>query len=149
YVGLKTARAQAQGGIQGIKAPASGGAIEVRSLHVHHADQGLDRARHQWPSRHTSLTSGTRGRLTGQFAHMAMCDNRVTETTREVLPEVPPGLSHRGQVRVRIGQLRLQGIEPLVKASMEVVAQSLPLGACAHLSQRDNLWTAHRESFLK
>jgi hypothetical protein len=64
---------------------------------------------------------------------MAMFYNRCTETTGEVLTQVPHRLGHLGQVSLRIGQLRLQAIEPLVKTSMEVVAQSLPLGACAHL----------------
>jgi hypothetical protein len=73
------------------------------------------------------------GTLTGQFTHMGMFDDRFTETTGEVLTQVPHRLGHLGQGSLRIGQLRLQAIEPLVKASMEIITQSLPLGACAHL----------------
>jgi hypothetical protein len=64
---------------------------------------------------------------------MTMGCNRFTQTTGELLTQVPHCLSHLGQGRLRIGQLLLQAIKPLVKARMEVVAQSLPLGACAHL----------------
>ena len=52
---------------------------------------------------------------------MAVFDNRFADATGEVLAQRPHRLAHLGQKGLRVGQLRLQAIEPLVKASMEVI----------------------------
>jgi len=81
----------------------------------------------------TAPTVGTRGKLTRRFTRMAVFDNRFADATREVLAQRPHRLGHLGQEDLRVGQLRLQAIEPLVKALMEIGAQALPLGACTDL----------------
>ncbi|HEV2121882.1 MAG TPA: hypothetical protein VGW38_03785 [Chloroflexota bacterium] len=53
---------------------------------------------------------------------MAVFDNRFADATGEVLAQRPHRLTHLGQKGLRVGQLRLQAIEPLVKAPMEVIA---------------------------
>ena len=64
---------------------------------------------------------------------MGLLHNRLTQAAREVLTQLPYGLSHLGQAGLGIRQLLFSAIEPLVKAGVEVVAQPLPLGTCAHL----------------
>ena len=102
-------------------------------LNVHRAHHSLDGAWDQRPRPPAPTTLGTRGILASPFAHMGLLNNGFAQATREVLTQLPHGLGHLGSARFGIGQLLLQPIEPLVKASVECVAQPLPLGACAHL----------------
>jgi hypothetical protein len=85
------------------------------------------------------MTLGTTSILAGPFATMGMRNNRLAHTARELLTQMPHRLGHFGLAGLRIGPLFLQPIKPLVKARVEVVAQSLPLVACADLGERDTL----------
>ena len=67
-------------------------------------------------------TVGTRGKRLPRFTRMAVFDNRFADATGEILAQRPHRLAHLGQKGLRVGQLRLQAIEPLVKAPMEVIA---------------------------
>jgi hypothetical protein len=44
---------------------------------------------------------------------------------------------------LRLVELLLQAIEPLVKALMELVAECIPLFSCTDLLKRDNLSSSH------
>lgn len=79
------------------------------------------------------MTLGTTSILPRPFATMGMRNNRLAHAACELLTQRPHRLGHVGSAGLRIGQLLLQPIKPLVKASVEVVAQSLPLTACADI----------------
>jgi hypothetical protein len=64
---------------------------------------------------------------------MRMFNNRLAQATGEFLTQLPHRLGYSSQTGGRIGPLLLPLVEPLVKASVEVVAQLLPLAACAPL----------------
>jgi hypothetical protein len=64
---------------------------------------------------------------------MRMMNNRLAQAADEFLTQRPHRLGDISQSRVGIGQLLLEPIKPLVKASVELVAKSLPLMTCADL----------------
>jgi hypothetical protein len=62
---------------------------------------------------------------------MAMRNDCLAQTAGAFLTQCPHGLGHFGHTGLRIRELFLQPIKPLVKAGVEVVAQSLPWATCA------------------
>jgi hypothetical protein len=78
---------------------------------------------------------------------MGLRNHGLAQATRALLTQLPHGCGHLGEAGLRLGQWLLQPLKPLSKAKVEVVAQSLPLAACTGLGERDNLCSAHRQSF--
>jgi len=64
---------------------------------------------------------------------MGLRNNGLAQAARELLTQLPHGFGHLGSAGLRIGPLLLQPLKPLIKANVEVVAQSLPLAACTDL----------------
>jgi hypothetical protein len=100
---------------------------------VHRAHHGLDCSGNDRPSRQTPITLGTTSLLSGQFATMGMRNNGLAQAARELLTQLPHGFGHLGEAGVRIGHVLLPPLKPLIKAHVEVVAQSLPRAACTDL----------------
>jgi hypothetical protein len=74
---------------------------------------------------------------------MDMRHDRLGDTSGELLAQSPHRCCHLWQGGRRLVPLRLQGIEPLVKARMELVTQGIPLFSCTDLLKRDNLSRSH------
>ena len=74
---------------------------------------------------------------------MDMRHHHLHAAPRELLAYVPHGGGQLRQGGWRLGPLRLQGIELLVKARVELLPEGLPLFSCTDLGYRDNLRTTH------
>jgi hypothetical protein len=84
-------------------------------------------------------------RLAGVFALRRVRHQGLRHTAGERVAQVPHRLGHVGEGRLRLVELRLQAIEPLGKALMELVAACIPLLACTDLLKRDTLSSSHGE----
>ena len=123
----------AQRRVEGRDATATGRTIAIRPLTLPRAPQGLDRARDVLASLQEPITPRTMGLLSRVFATMGRLDNRLGQAAGAVWAQGPPRLGHFRSGRFRLGELLLQPIEPLVKAGMELLAQSVRLFSCTDL----------------
>ena len=78
------------------------------------------------------------------FTPVDMRHDRLGDASGELLAQGPHRGRHLWEGGRRLMPLRLQSIEPLVKALVELVTQGIPLFSCADLLKRDNLSRSHR-----
>jgi hypothetical protein len=78
------------------------------------------------------------------FAAVDMRHDGLGDAPGQLLAQGPHRCRDLRQGGRRLVPLRLQGIEPLVKALVELVAQGAPLFSCTNLLKRDNLSRSHR-----
>jgi hypothetical protein len=132
-IALLAPKRQSEDLLHGINPAAARGPGDVRTLHWHWPPSGLDRAGNAGPSWHLPMPLGTTRSLSGQLPPRGRLHNGLAQAAGERVSPLPHGFGHLGAAGWRRGERLVPPIPPLVTASVEVVPQALPLGACAAL----------------
>src|SRR5439155_27376433 len=133
YVELVAPRCQPQRIIEGIHTPATARTGEIRPLKLHRPDHRLDGPANGAAGWQEAITLRPVDLLSGVFAPIGVRDHRLSQATREGLAQGPHDCGHRRSGGFWLLELLLQPIEPLVKAGMELLAQSVRLFSCTDL----------------
>src|SRR5439155_9988223 len=116
----------------------TGDAIKIGPPQLHLPHYGLQRAADDRPGRHWAATLGagrTALRLLGTIALLHQHLGQASGQLLAYLPYCPGNLLQGG---FGLFHLRLQGVQPPIKALMQVLPKLGPLFLLAPLSQRDD-----------
>src|SRR5262249_38061504 len=112
-------------------------------LQLHRPHHRLDRAPDVLLHLEDPRTPRTAGLLALAFTLVGILDDRLGDPPGELLTQVPHRGGHLREECWRLMPLLLEGVEPLVKTLVKLLAQGGPLSSCTDLLERDNLSGSH------
>ena len=113
------------------------------SLQLKRPPHRLDRAPDVLVRLEHTRTPRTAGLLALAFTRVGILDDRLGDAPGEGLTHPPHGVASLGESGWGFTELLCAGIEPLLKALLELLAKRVPVFACPNVGSGENLSTSH------